>query len=274
MRVEAPLRAPLDELHPAGGRQPEDPAALGAVRRRHHDGYGLVEEGLVANLRVDVDRGEEAGLRRVRVNPPEGKEPTLVLHCEDVFLVQRGDGVAGSLLVRDDQGGDGEDARLGVEIPREDAAGLDALACVGRGEPHELLHELHADVDVLQPDLLRGLLAAGDDGSGAVLERSAVAAGAQRLRPGRRGRWRHVHDLDHLRAELRVPRGRSHEPVCLLRRRLQLHADELPQRRVLRGGRLADSVLLDADRARLHEVYVVQRGSLHRLRWLLLMLPR
>ena len=54
LRVRMEPAAALDELEAARGRQAEDPAALGAVRRRHDDGDGLVEQGLVAALGVDV----------------------------------------------------------------------------------------------------------------------------------------------------------------------------------------------------------------------------
>lgn len=75
-RMEAPVGALLHMLQPVWRGEPEDATLLPAVCWRHHYRHGLLQHGLVAALRVDVDRAEEAGLCGVRVDPAQRHQLT------------------------------------------------------------------------------------------------------------------------------------------------------------------------------------------------------
>lgn len=117
-------------------RQPED-APIRVVLRRAHDRDGLREHDLVPRARVQVAAGQEARLRRVRVDPAADEELVAVAVVEKGVVAGFG-GVAcvgcGG-LVGDDEVVDEE--RVGDDGPAEDAAGLEVALGVLVGDVEE-----------------------------------------------------------------------------------------------------------------------------------------
>lgn len=63
----------------------------------------LGQHGLVAAVRVDVDRAQEAGLAWVRVDPPQYDEAMGLAVEEELLLVRGAHRVARALLLGDDE---------------------------------------------------------------------------------------------------------------------------------------------------------------------------
>eukprot|EP00303_Exanthemachrysis_gayraliae_P002242 CAMPEP_0206005010 /NCGR_PEP_ID=MMETSP1464-20131121/4319_1 /ASSEMBLY_ACC=CAM_ASM_001124 /TAXON_ID=119497 /ORGANISM="Exanthemachrysis gayraliae, Strain RCC1523" /LENGTH=364 /DNA_ID=CAMNT_0053378431 /DNA_START=74 /DNA_END=1170 /DNA_ORIENTATION=+ len=142
--VEALLPAVLHLLEPRGRREAED-AGAGLGRWGEHDAHGLVEHGLVAALRVEVHRGEEAHLGRVRVDPAQGDQVVLhVVHAH--VLLPR---VRGGALVAAARLGRHEDVRhvqrALLQAPGEHAAGLDVVCSVALRHRQEGAREVRRD---------------------------------------------------------------------------------------------------------------------------------
>ena len=118
-------------------RQPEYPH-IGTLRRRAHNRECLPEGSLVPRMSVQVQRGHETRLRRMRMYPTKRNQPPCLLEIQNQLFFDHLTRIARRALARDQQRRDRKPARS--FLAQQQAAGLAVLERIGFGDGHEFLN--------------------------------------------------------------------------------------------------------------------------------------